>query len=93
MEMKKALAEAIVNGIVIGALVAGVGLFSGSVSNTVVIRTTLAAMLMRFSFYMLENVDQVDLGRMGEYLGLPGSRKGESQFLSLVKSIHIGKLI
>lgn len=90
MEMKKAATEAIINGVVIGALVAGVMLFSGQVSNTVILRTTGAAMLMRFAFYMIENVEEVSAGAMGDYLGLKDTQKGSAVTL---KSVHIGKLI
>lgn len=93
MDMKKAILEAIVNGIVIGALVAGVSLFSGQMSDIVIIRTSVAAMLMRFSFYMIENVEEVELGALGKYIGLEKKRKGSGQILSFLKGVHLGKLI
>lgn len=94
MELRKAMIEAIVNGLAIGAVVAGVMIFSNQVSNIVIARTTGAAMLLRFGFYLIENIEQVDAGLAGEYLGLPGSnRKGQTGLLSFIKGIHLGKLI
>ena len=93
MNMRKAVAEATINGVVIGALVAGVMIFSDQVSNTVILRTTASAMLMRFSFYMLENVDEVSLGQIGEHMGLPTASDGSKKLFSLFKSVHFGKLI
>lgn len=71
--IERALFEAFVNGIVIGALVAGVMIVSNNFSDVVVLRTTIGAMLLRFSFYMIENAQGVDAGTVGDYLGVTPS--------------------
>jgi len=93
MDMRKAIAEATINGVVIGALVAGVMIFSDQVSNTIILRTTVSAMLMRFSFYMLENVDEVNVGKLGKAFGLPQASENSSKLFSSIKNVHFGKLI
>lgn len=83
--LERAMFEAVVNGIVIGSLVAGVMIFSGNFSDIVVVRTTGAAMLLRFATYMIENARDVDAGNIGEYLGVgPSKRK---------KQFSLGKVI
>lgn len=77
--------EAVINGIVIGSLVAGVMIFSGNFSDTVVIRTTGAAALFRFATYMIENAQQVDAGNLGDYLGVKPSKRS--------KQFSLGKVI
>jgi len=94
MGLEKAIIEAIVNGLAIGAVIAGVMIFSNQVSNVIIVRTTGAAMLLRFGFYLIENLDEVDAGLVGEYFGLPEkTRKGTADLLSFIKGVHIGKVI
>ena len=88
MEIEKALTEAAVNGAVIGAIVAAVMIFSNQVSNVVILRTTLAAGLFRFGMYMVENVDEVNTGHMGDYFGLPKNKTAQ-----ILKNVHFGKVI
>jgi len=96
--IKEGLIDATVNGIVIGALVAGVMLLSNAGEPKVILRTTGAAMLIRFAFYMLENSDEVSLGRTGEILGLPSPNQDQKKsrrtfYLSFFKQHSLGKLI
>jgi len=92
MTMKNAAKEAIVNGVVIGALVAGAMILSNQVNNIVILRTTMGAMLLRFAFYMIENVENVDAGVVADYLGFD-TRKGSWAPTHFFRRYHIGKLI
>lgn len=75
--IEPAFKEAIINGVVIGALVAGVMIFSNNFSDVVVARTTAAAVLLRFATYMIENSEKIDAGPTAEYIGITPPKKKE----------------
>ena len=88
MSLEKAFLEASINGFVIGSLVAAVMIFSNQVSDVVILRTTVAASLFRFAMYMIENVDEVSAGHIGQILDVPPKKtKG------IIRNLQFGKVI
>lgn len=93
MKMRKAATDAVMNGIVVGALVAGVMILSNKYSALVIARVTLALTLVRFSFYMIENSEDVNAGMVGKYLGLPSSDENQRRLTQFFKAHKFAKLI
>jgi len=86
-DLQGAMQEALINGVVIGALVAGSMILSNNFSNIVVIRTTVAAMMLRFATYMITNSEKVEAGPISNYFGLTPQPKKKHW------STNLGKVI